>query len=195
MVIAVTSKAVKKKYTLVDFFPSPNKKRIISYIIPQKEQNPRYLPRLRVPSTLLGELVRLFARAPSCGMCVNCRTPFGLLLALLVPTPHTHHVLHLIERLTLLPETTQTGNKGVIISIFKPRSWDWKDGLAVESSGSSLKGPRLKPQHTRWLTVTYNSSLRRSDVFFWPPRAPGTHMVHSHIYRQNTHTDGIKIRK
>ena len=33
-----------------------------------------------------------------------------------------------------------------------------------------------------------NFGSKGSDVCLWPPRAPGTHVVHRHTYRQNTHT-------
>lgn len=46
----------------------------------------------------------------------------------------------------------------------------------------------LFPAHTWWLTTICNCSFKGSDVRLWPPWAPGTHMVHIHTCRQNTHT-------
>jgi hypothetical protein len=34
--------------------------------------------------------------------------------------------------------------------------------------------------------------LRRSDNFFWPPKATGMHIVRSYKCRTNTHTHNIK---
>ena len=34
---------------------------------------------------------------------------------------------------------------------------------------------------------------RESGDLFWPPRAPGTHLVHRLPYRQNIHTHKIKM--
>lgn len=33
--------------------------------------------------------------------------------------------------------------------------------------------------------VAYNSSSRGSDPVFWPPQAPGTHVVNTHAFKQN----------
>jgi hypothetical protein len=38
------------------------------------------------------------------------------------------------------------------------------------------------------VTTICNLSSRGFNTFFWPPRAPGRHVVHKDISRQNTHT-------
>ena len=39
-----------------------------------------------------------------------------------------------------------------------------------------------------WLTILFNSNSKGSHALFWPPWAPGTHMVYRKTCRQNTCT-------
>jgi len=47
------------------------------------------------------------------------------------------------------------------------------------------------PVPTRWLTAGCGSSLWGSVAVFWPPRAPGMQVLHSHTSRRNTHAHYI----
>lgn len=46
----------------------------------------------------------------------------------------------------------------------------------------------LVPSTYMAFTIAWNSISRGPDTYFWPPQTPGTHVVHIHICRQNTHT-------
>lgn len=44
------------------------------------------------------------------------------------------------------------------------------------------------------LTTAWKSISRKPVTYFWPPQTPGTHVVHIHICRQNTHTHSQKMK-
>ena len=48
------------------------------------------------------------------------------------------------------------------------------------------KSQILFPASMWWLTSLHDANFKGSDPFLWPLQAPGTHMVHIHICRQNT---------
>lgn len=64
-----------------------------------------------------------------------------------------------------------------------------RDSLTVKSTYcSQRKGPDFEFQHPYGqLTTICTSSSRRPKSLFWHPRVPGTHTVHKHTYRWNTH--------
>ena len=56
-----------------------------------------------------------------------------------------------------------TGVKAITNSSKKAKTWDWRDGSAVEGTGSSSRGPGFKSQYphgSSQLSVT-----PRSDIF------------------------------
>lgn len=68
----------------------------------------------------------------------------------------------------------------------------WRDGSVIKST-CSCRELSLNFQHTWWLTIIWNSSLRESDTLFWPLWEPRKHPVHKCKCRQNTHIYKIKI--
>ena len=46
-----------------------------------------------------------------------------------------------------------------------------------------------------WLTSTHNSSSKKCNTLLWSLWSPGTHVLHIHTDRQNTHTIRYKILK
>jgi hypothetical protein len=53
----------------------------------------------------------------------------------------------------------------------------------------------LSPAPTWWLTTICNPRSRASDTFFWPLCVLGMCVVHIHVFRQNTHTNNIRVNK
>lgn len=51
------------------------------------------------------------------------------------------------------------------------------------------------PACEQWLTAFSNYRVRGSDALLWPPEEPGTHAVHIHAWRQNTHMHETKINR
>lgn len=49
----------------------------------------------------------------------------------------------------------------------------------------------LTPNTTWKLKITYNSSFRDSDAFFWSLQTQGMQMAHIHTHKQNAHTHKI----
>lgn len=57
----------------------------------------------------------------------------------------------------------------------------------VKSTCCSARGSGFYFQHS-------SSKENHLTHFFWPPWAPGTHVVYIQIYRQNTHTHQKKLK-
>lgn len=63
----------------------------------------------------------------------------------------------------------------------------WRYGLAVRSTCCSCRGIVLNSQHPNdGSQPTITPVVGYAIV--WPPKTRGTHMIHIHICRQNTHT-------
>jgi hypothetical protein len=67
-------------------------------------------------------------------------------------------------------------------------SWGWRNGSAVESTECSSRGLGFDFQHPQswWLTVIYNSSVRKSDALFWPSWELNMQMVLRWTFRKRT---------
>lgn len=64
----------------------------------------------------------------------------------------------------------------------------WNDCSVVKSTHCSCRETiALFPLPTSRFTSILNSSSRGSNHLFWLMYIPGTHMVHMHTYRQNSH--------
>lgn len=57
----------------------------------------------------------------------------------------------------------------------------WRDGSVVRNSGCPYRGPRSGSQYPQGDA----QSFIPVPIIFWPPRAPGAHMVHRHAHRQD----------
>lgn len=68
----------------------------------------------------------------------------------------------------------------IFINLLKASYWSWRAGSIVENP---LEAWSLVPA-LRQLTTALNSRSKRSDVLFWPPRAP---TLMWHVYT-NIHT-------
>lgn len=82
----------------------------------------------------------------------------------------------------------------LIIRIFQSGpSWGWKDDSGLRALSALLEDPDAVPSTSTWcLTTTDSSSFMGSNALFWPPGAPGTHMVPIHTCRKkNIHTHKI----
>lgn len=68
----------------------------------------------------------------------------------------------------------------------------WRNVSAIKSACCSCKRPAF-PSPIWMFTTTCQSSSRGSYAIFWHQRAPGTHVVRTHKYRQNIQMHKIKI--
>lgn len=69
----------------------------------------------------------------------------------------------------------------------------WRTVSAVGSTYCSCRGPKLGSKHPQSDSQASDSRSRRHNTSFWPPWAPGRHVVCIHTSRQNTHTHEINL--
>lgn len=98
--------------------------------------------------------------------------------------------LHLSDTVTV--DMHQICNVGLIKVLREGKRWLSRWSVAALGNLGSVPSPHTGtqfPAPTRWLS----SSYRASNVFFWPPWAPGTQLVHRHKCEHNIYIQ-IKIK-
>lgn len=77
----------------------------------------------------------------------------------------------------------------------KPTKNRLEDSSAAPNTGCSCRRPEFHSQHPHGGSQLAVTLVPGSNFFFWPPEAPATHVIYTHMHRQNTHAHKMKVSK
>lgn len=123
-------------------------------------------------------------------------SPFSQKFVIKLPYKITEMPCH-SSVIVLINQSRRLGNliklvSKSVTSLKEIEKWGWRAGLVLKSTCCSSRSRVQFLAPIQWLSTICNSSSGGCNALSWSLQAPGTHLVHFDVCRQNIHKHRIK---